>query len=210
MTTADDIFEQSANNIHNLGLREIPFTESPTDLQNKTLDRIFTGREKELRQVFNLFQNRERRRILIYGRIGIGKTAFLLEILSVLTRKRPKMLTTYISLPPELDLATTALIALAKALPDDDWAQRQLHQMGIPTAKEIKERTSKAGANMVFAGEFSEKDVSATKAQYPTVSLEILLDRALEKYPDGVLIAIDDLDKQNPRRGLFNFEVHNV
>jgi hypothetical protein len=200
MTTADDIFEQSANNIQNLGLREIPFTESPTDLQNKTLDRIFTGREKELRQVFNLFQNRERRRILIYGRIGIGKTAFLLEILSVLTRKRPKMLTTYISLPPELDLATTALIALAKALPDDDWAQRQLHQMGIPTAKEIKERTSEAGTNAVFVGKFSEKDVAGTKAQYPTVSLEILLDRALEKYPDGVLIAIDDLDKQNPRR----------
>ena len=32
MTTADDIFEQSANNIQNLGLREIPFTESPTAL----------------------------------------------------------------------------------------------------------------------------------------------------------------------------------
>ena len=141
MTTADDIFEQSANNIQNLGLREIPFTESPTDLQNKTLDRIFTGRENELRQVFNLFQNQERRRILIYGRIGIGKTAFLLEILSVLKRKRPKMLTTYISLSSELDLATTALIALAKALPDDDWAQRQLYQMGIPRPKEIKNLT---------------------------------------------------------------------
>jgi hypothetical protein len=99
MTTADDIFDQSSNNIQRLGLREIPFTESPIDLTSDTLRRIFTGRTKELRQVFNLFQSRERRRILVYGRIGIGKSAFLLEVLSVLRRKRPDMLTTYISLP---------------------------------------------------------------------------------------------------------------
>ncbi len=197
MTTGRERFQQARRNIQNLGLRKIPFTESPLD---QAIDDIFTGRGKELDQVFNLFQGKERRRILVYGRIGIGKSAFLLEILSILRLELPNMLTTYISLPPELDLATTALIALAKAMPDDDWAQRQLHQMGIPTAKEIKERTSEAGANMVFSGKFSEKDVSATKAQYPSVSLEILLDRALEKYSDGVLIAIDDLDKQNPRR----------
>ena len=87
MTTADDIFDQSRNNIERLSLREIPLTESPIDLESQTLNKIFTGREHELRQVFNQFQSRERRRILIYGRIGIGKSAFLLEVLSVLKRK---------------------------------------------------------------------------------------------------------------------------
>jgi hypothetical protein len=84
MTTADNISDQSFSNIQRLGLREIPFTESPIDLKGETLRRVFTGRQNELRQVFNLFQSRERRRILVYGRLGIGKSAFLLEVLSVL------------------------------------------------------------------------------------------------------------------------------
>ena len=198
MTTADDIFDQSFSNIQRMGLREIPFTESPTDLRSETLQRIFTGRENELRRVFNLFQSRERRRILIYGRLGIGKSAFLLEVLSVLRRKRSQMLTTYISLPANLDLATTALIAVAREMSDDDWAQRQLHQMGIPTDKSLKERNSEVSGNFGIGGKIGEKDLPITKPQYPTVSLDTLLERAQEKYPEGVVIAIDDLDKQNP------------
>ncbi len=198
MTTADDIFDQSFSNIQRLGLREIPFTESPIDLQSDTLQRIFTGRENELRRVFNLFQSRERRRILVYGRLGIGKSAFLLEVLSVLRRKRPKMLTTYISLPANLDLATTALIAVAREMTDDDYAQRQLYQMGIPTDKVLKERSSEASVNVMAGAKLSEKDLPINKPQYPTVSLDTLLERAQVQYPDGVVIAIDDLDKQNP------------
>ncbi|MFN5514061.1 MAG: AAA family ATPase [Cyanobacteriota bacterium] len=195
MTTPDDLFRQAQNRVQRLGLREIPFTESPSDL---SLTKVFTGRQRELGQVFNLFQSRERRRILVYGNIGIGKSAFLLEVLSVLRRQRPQMLTTYISLPPGLDLATTALIALALEMPDDEWAQRQLYQMGIPPERAVKERTSTAGANMVFQGTMSEKDLAPVPQQYPSVSLNQLLERARQHYPDGVLIAIDDLDKRNP------------
>ncbi|MEM9542646.1 MAG: ATP-binding protein [Cyanobacteria bacterium P01_E01_bin.42] len=199
MTTGEDIFDQAAGNIERLGLTEIPFTENTLDLESETRDRVFTGREKELRQVFNLFQSRERRRILVYGQIGIGKSAFLLEVLSVLRRKRPKMLSTYISLPVNVDLATIALIAIAREMSDDDWAQRQLYQMGIPTDKIIKERSSEVGGNMGVIGKMGEKDFPITKLQYPTVSLDTLLERAEKKYTDGVLIAIDDLDKRNPR-----------
>jgi hypothetical protein len=200
MTTADDIFEQSVNSIQRLGLKEIPFTESPTGQRSETLDYIFTGREAELRQVFHLFQSRERRRILVYGRIGIGKSAFLLEVLSVLRRQRPRMLTTYISLPADLDLATTALIALAREMSDDNWAQQQLYQMGIPTDKILKERSAEVSSSLGIGAKWSEKDLPITRPLYPTFSLEKLLDKALQKYPDGVLIAIDDLDKQDPSR----------
>ena len=198
MTTADDLFDRSSSSIQRLGLREIPFAESPIDLQNETLSRIFTGRENELRRVFNLFVGRDRRRILVYGHLGIGKSTFLLEVLSVLRRKRKDMLKTYISMPAELDLATTALIAVAREMDDDDWAQQQLYQMGIPTAKILKERSSEVGGNAIFSGKISEKDLPFTKPQYPTVSLETLLERAQKKYPGGVVIAIDDLDKREP------------
>jgi uncharacterized protein (DUF1778 family) len=198
MTSADDLFDQSFDNIRRLGLREIPFTESPIDLKSDTLRRVFTGRQDELRKVFNLFQSRERRRILVYGRIGIGKSTFLLEVLSVLKRKRPEMLTTYISLPAGLDLATTALIAVAKAMPNDEWAQRQLYQMGIPTAKVLKERGAEVGANAIITGKLTEKDLPIMKPQSPAVSLDILLERAQKIYSEGIVIAIDDLDKQNP------------
>jgi len=198
MSIADDIFDQSSQNIQRLGLREIPFSESPIDLQSDTLQQVFTGREPELRQVFNLFQSRERRRILVYGRIGIGKSAFVLEVLSVLRRKRPDMLTTYISLPAGLDLATTALIAVAREMDDDEWAQRQLYQMGIPTEKALKERSAELSGSLGIGGKLAEKDLPITKPLYPTVSLDTLLERAQKRYPQGVVIAIDDLDKQNP------------
>ncbi len=200
MATADDIFDQSFNNLERLGLRAIPFTASPTNQSSETLQQVFTGREKDLRQVFNQFTSRERRRILVSGRIGIGKSAFLLEVLGVLDRKLPDLLTTYISLPNELDLATTALIAVAKALPNDDWAQQQLYRMGIPTSKVLKARSAEVSGSMGIGGKLGEQDLPITAPEYPAISLDTLLERAREKYPRGVVIAIDDLDKQNPSR----------
>lgn len=199
MSSPRDIFRQSRDNIQRLGLYEIPFTESPT-LQGEKLNRIFTGREEELGKVFNLFQSRDRRRIMVSGRLGIGKSAFVLEVLSAISDELPEMLTAYISLPPELDLATTALIALAREMPEDEWAQHQLYQMGIPTEMVLKERGAEVGGSFGVSGKVTEKDLPITKPVYPTISLETLLERALEKYSKGVLIAIDDLDKQEPRR----------
>jgi len=202
MNITDDLYFQSFNNIRKLGLTQIPFTESPIEpqskSQSKTLDLIFTGRINELSQVFSLCQNTERRRILISGRIGIGKSAFLHEVLYGLSRTRKQMLTVYTSLSANQDLATTALIALAQAMPSDEWAQQQLHLMGIPIDRALKERTTKAGIKMVAEAELSEKDLPFTKSQHPTVSLGKLIERAQKQYGDGVLIAIDDLDKQDP------------
>ena len=190
---------RSAVGFERLGLRESPFTESPIDLESETLQYVFTGREDELRKVFTLFQSRERRRILVYGRLGIGKSAFLFRG-SVCTDGASVrgMLTTYISLPADLDLATTALIAVAQEMADDEWAQRQLYQMGVPTAKILKERSSEISGSVGIGGKIGEKDLPVTKPLYPTVSLDTLLERAQKRYPQGVVIGIDDLDKRNP------------
>ena len=203
MTTSEDLFDQEISSLQMLGLREIPFSESPIGLDSK-LHNVFTGREDELRQVFRLFQSQERRRILVYGHIGMGKSAFLLEVLSVLKRKVPELLVTYTSLSTEPNLPTAAAIALAQALTsdknNDDLAQQLLYQLGIPTGKSLKQRASEVGASMGIGAKTSETDLPIPELQYPAKVLDILIERAQKKYPRGVLIAIDDLDKQLPQR----------
>jgi len=205
MTSTDDLFDQifdeATTDIERLGLRSIPFTESAIDLNDADrLSKIFTGRTSDLKLAFSQFKGRDRRRLLVYGRIGSGKSAFVLQVLNTLQRKRPQMLVAYATLPDESDLTTTAFIALAQRLPGDEWAQSQLHEMGLPAAQPQKERTSEAGASGLFTAKISEKDRPIQKIARPVEALQQLIERARKRYPDGVVIAIDDLDKQDPAR----------
>lgn len=200
MSEADRIFDELKTTLLQWGLNEIPFSESASFLRRSQLRDVFTGRSQELREVLTLFQGRERKRILIYGWVGIGKTAFILEVLSVLQRKAKDTLATYISLPPETDLATAALIALAREMQDDEWAQHQLNLMGLRPRKRPVQKSGKGMVGISSFGIEAEKiTVPATAPQFPTLSFEDLLERALKKY-ERVVIAIDDLDKQDPAR----------
>jgi len=200
MSEADCIFDELTNTLSRWGLEEIPFTESASCLGLSKLREVFTGRTQELREVLTLFQGRERKRILVYGWAGIGKTAFILEVLSVLQRKAKDTLATYISLPPKTDLATAALIALARGMEDDEWAQHQLNLMGLRPKKWPVQRTGKGKADILSIGiEAEETTVPVTPPRFPALSFEDLLERALKKY-SRVVIAIDDLDKQDPAR----------
>lgn len=200
MSEADRIFDELSNTLSRWGLDEIPFTESASSLGISQLREVFTGRTEELREVLTLFQGRERKRILVYGWVGIGKTAFILEVLSVLQRKAKDTLATYISLPPETDLATAVLIALARKMEDDEWAQHQLNLMGLRPRRRPVQKTGKGKAGIASIGiEAEETTVSVTSPRFPALSFEDLLERALKKY-SRVVIAIDDLDKQDPAR----------
>jgi len=200
MDEADSIWEESDDIFLYWKLHEIPFSESISTLNLPQLREVFTGRKNELREVFNLFRGRERKRILIYGWAGIGKTAFILEVLDVLHRKTENTLTAYISLPPETDLATAALIALAREMENDEWAQQQLNQMGLRPRKPIYIRKGKVKVGFPIAGgEIEEEPASIVSPQFPTLCFEDLLERALDKHK-RVVIAIDDLDKQDPAR----------
>lgn len=151
-----------------------------------------------LREFFSLLKGKERKRLLVYGWIGIGKTAFILEVLDVLKRKTTNTLTAYISLPANTDLATIALIALAREMKEDKWAQQLLNQMGLISAQPLRQRenTAKIGIPLIGA-ELKEKSIDITKPLFPELSFEDLLKRALTKY-ERVIIAVDDLDKQDP------------
>ncbi|NET81514.1 MAG: ATP-binding protein, partial [Moorea sp. SIO1F2] len=175
--TSDKLWDETSDIFSSWNLEENPFSESAFSLE-PNLDKIFTGRTQELKQIFNLLWGGKRKRILVYGSVGIGKTAFILEVLRVLQRKSQRTLATYMSLPCETDLATAALIALARHMSKDEWAQQLLKNMGL-----ISEAESKP----------------VNTPQFPTLTFQNLLERALEKY-SRVVIAIDDLDKQDPDR----------
>lgn len=198
MSTADDLWAQSGDIFNAWGLSEIPFTESAVELGQKQLRQLFTGRENELRQVFNLVRGRERKRIFVYGWVGIGKTAFLREIISVLERKAPKTLASYISLLPGMDLSSAALIGLARKLPKDDYAQHLLTQMGLPSSQRAVEKKTTVKAGLSGSGvETTEETSPFSRPLYPAASFEALLDRAYQKF-DRVVIGIDDLEKRDP------------
>jgi hypothetical protein len=99
-----------------------------------------------------------------------------------------------------LTVAQAALIALAREMTDDEWAQRQLNQMGLISHKALRKRTIRGRIGLAGTGsEFEEQTIDINKPQFPALSFEDLLKRALEKY-ERVVIAIDDVDKQDPAR----------
>lgn len=198
MNEADRLWDETDEIFSSWNLKEIPFSASASSLRSN-LDKVFTGRTEELKRIFYLLRGRERKRILVYGTIGIGKTAFILEVLSVLQRKSKDTLATYISLPSDTNLATAALIALARSMPEDEWAQQLLNQMGLISESTRKTKTKIEGKIAGIGGSIEEETQPVNAPQFPSFTFEDLLDRALKKY-SRVVIAIDDLDKQDPER----------
>ncbi|MBC6422491.1 MAG: transposase family protein, partial [Hormoscilla sp. SP12CHS1] len=117
MNETDRLWDETDSIFTSWNLQEIPFSESASSLRSN-LDKVFTGRTQELKRIFNLLRGRERKRILVYGSISIGKTAFILAVLSVLQRKTKDTLATYISLPKLLveDQILLTLIYLRQGL----------------------------------------------------------------------------------------------
>jgi AAA ATPase domain len=204
MSSTDDLFDELNNSYAQWGLAQNPFTESPTanadDVPLEILRKVFTGREREIKSVLNQLRGTMRKRVMIYGDIGIGKTALILSVLDVLQRRIPNIITCYISLPMNTDLGTAALIALAREMPDDEWAQEALNQMGLkPDRRPEKVGTTFKGGPGWASAERRSETIPIQKPQIPDLSFEDLLNKALQTH-DRVIVAIDDLDKQDPAR----------
>jgi len=196
MSEANHLWDDLDQVFSSWGITEIPFTES-TPTKAEQIRQVFTGRIQELKTALTAFKSHERRRVLVYGWYGIGKTAFIIELLGILRRKARDTFVTYISLPREAqDLATFALVAMAREMEDDEWAQHVLQQMGLPPRRRPVEKRTEIDAKLV---KITEETVPVSPPQFPTLSFEGLLERASEKYRH-VVIAIDDMDKQDPDR----------
>jgi hypothetical protein len=198
MSSFDALFKASQSIYDQWNLDASPFAESAEKLDR--LSQVFTGRDAELSQVINLLNGQDAKSILVYGWIGIGKTAFVREVMEGLARNLgSQILTARIKLEPNTDLATAALIALARQMPNDEWAQYQLNRIGLRPGMALRSRKTTAGGKLIFEGTVEESTVTPEAPQFPTLSFEDLLDRALQKH-QRVIIAIDDLDKQDPAR----------
>ena len=107
---------------------------------------------------------------------------------------------TYMSLPPNIDLATASLMSLAIEMKDDEWAQHYLNLVGIyPSTNLYKNKNKIVTGIPGFKGSFEEETIDHKIPQINAISFDNLLKRALDKYK-RVIILIDDLDKQDPNK----------
>ena len=200
MKAYEKAWEDIEQEYNRLGLKENPFSESADISSEERINAIFTGRHVELREVLRLFKGESRKRILIYGWYGIGKTIFMKIVLDAIKYKFKKSLVSYISMPAETDIATTALIALALEMPNDEWALQQLNMMGIMPDRGLYKRKNKIEFNAFgVKGGKEEETIPFKGIKYPSISFDKLCERALKKH-DKIVIGIDDLDKQDPDR----------
>lgn len=180
-----------------LRLKHIPFAESAVSMK-KQLHEVFTGRNAELDMVLPLFLNPNTSpNVMICGWWGIGKTAFIYELLSEL-REQPKTLTAYINLATDYDLATAAFFALASAQADQKYVQHLLAQLGIPIDSTFPK--DEVGINTpIISFKRGQERIMPEEPHIYSLSFISLLEQTFKHY-DKVVIAIDDLDKQDPSR----------
>jgi len=195
------------------GLRNVPpFSDVPPKDDPKRLARLFTGRREELDRVILPLLNGQN--VLVRGMWGVGKTTFILHALHELSYEagqvKERLLPIYIDNFKGGTLAEfhrLILFALATALSDrDDEARAITDAMrGISVShKRAKSIKGKIDVNLFSVGSLGgeagvesgvEKQIGADNPEY---WLEELLTRARKRY-QHIVIAIDDLDKTDPR-----------
>lgn len=196
---ADELYEIVQNFLKKQWhLRCIPFSEKTVTGDTHGIRKPFTGRDDEIKAFFGALSGNDPKHILIYGWYGIGKTAFIMQVLDTIQRKHRSTLAAYIQLPLGTDLSTAAFLALARKLSNDPWAREALMTLGIRPSGPAVKRKAHIGAKTSAADLFYEEEsLPLGPITYSTAAFNSLLDVARKKY-QRVIIAIDDLDKRDP------------
>lgn len=195
------------------GLRQFPpFSDVPPKDDPKRLGRLFTGRRQELDRV--ILPLLDGRNVLVRGMWGVGKTTFILQTLHELAYEagqvRERLLPIYIDNFKGGTLAEfhrLLLFALATALADKDDEARTITDAmrGISVShKRARSVKGKFEVSLFSVGSLGgeagiesgvEKQIGLDNPEY---WVEELLTRARKHYRH-IVIAIDDLDKTDPR-----------
>ena len=195
------------------GLKQVPpFSGVPPKDDPKWLACLFTGRREELDRV--ILPLLDGRNVLVRGMWGVGKTTFILQALHELSYQagllKERLLPIYIDNFKGGTLAEfhrLILFALATALaPKDEEARTILEAMrGISVShKRTKAVRGKFELNLFTVASLGgEAGIEAgTERQCgpdnPEYWVEELLKRAHKRF-QHVVIAMDDLDKTDPR-----------
>ena len=101
-------------------LKDIPLKVRPPSLASANLlEKVFTGRESELKTALLTLSGSLANNIFIYGWFGIGKSALIIEMLRQIQESIGKStLITYVNLPQEAtNLASISLITCPATSP---------------------------------------------------------------------------------------------
>jgi hypothetical protein len=195
------------------GLRQFPpFVDVPPKDDPTRLARLFTGRREELDRV--ILPLLDGRNVLVRGVWGVGKTTFILQALHELSYEasqvKERLLPIYVDNFKGGTLAEfhrLILFALATALSDRDDEARAITEAmrGISVShKRAKSIKGKFDVSLFSVGSLGgeagiesgvEKQIGLDNPEY---WVEELLARARRRY-QHIVIAIDDLDKTDPR-----------
>ncbi len=195
------------SNLTKWGLKENPFRPTPPE-DPQELEKIFYGRDEALDLAIPALY--EGRNILVRGPWGIGKTAFILNLLYQLQQEvadlEEKMLVLYLSSIPgnsPEEFYRALLLGVADSLKEDIKEAKDIANtflgFSIQPGKITKQGNVKLGVVS-----FGIKQESPTRQNVPTAKAEPypllirLLNKGEERY-SRIVIAIDDLDKKEPR-----------
>lgn len=188
------------------GLTDIPFRATPPEDPVK-LSRIFTGRQRELELVLPALY--EGRNVLVHGLWGVGKTTFILYLLHRLQRETAALgertLILYVGrFPGESSeaLYTALLLPLSETFANTEPEARRVRDAlgGLQiTHSRQTQVEGKVDLQLVsLGGSWERGKEEGWQLQNVYTVLLRLLEVARDQY-ERVIIAIDDLDKKEPR-----------
>ena len=188
------------------GLSDVPFRATPPE-DPVRLSRVFYGRQRELDLALPALY--EGRNVLVRGLWGVGKTAFILYLLHRLQQETAaldeRMLILYVGrFPGETTeaLYKALLLPLSKALADVEPEARRvwdvLSGLQITHSRQLQVE-GKVDLQLVsLGGSWERGQEKGWQLQNVYTVLLHLLDVAQQQY-GRVILAVDDLDKKDPR-----------
>jgi type II secretory pathway predicted ATPase ExeA len=188
------------------GLSDVPFSPTPPE-DSQELSRLFYGRQSELELALPALY--EGRNLLVRGLWGVGKTAFIRYLLHRLQSETASlgepMLILYLGRFPgqtSEDFYRALLLPLSEKLADVEPQARRVHdelsglQITHDSKVQVEGKVDLQLASIGGAWERGQERGWQLQNVY-TVLLQ-LLDAAQERY-GRVILAVDDLDKKEPR-----------
>ncbi|MBL7063199.1 MAG: ATP-binding protein [Anaerolineae bacterium] len=187
------------------GLSDVPFRATPPE-DPVQLSRIFYGRQRELDLALPALY--EGRNVLVRGLWGVGKTTFILRLLHRLQQETAalgeRMLILYVGrFPGETSEALYgALLPLSETLVDAEPEARRVRDvlsgLRVTHSRQLQVE-GKVDLQLVsIGGSWERGREEGWQLQNVYTVLLRLLDVAQEQY-GRVIVAVDDLDKKEPR-----------
>ncbi len=188
------------------GLTDVPFRATPPE-DPKELSRVFYGRQHELDLALPALY--EGRNVLVRGLWGVGKTAFILYLLHRLQQEtaalEEQMLILYVGrFPGETSeaLYRALLLPLSETLADAEPEARRvwdtLSGLQVTHSRQLQVEGKVDLQLISLGGSWERGKEEGWQIQNVYTVLLHLLGVAQERYR-RVIVAIDDLDKKEPR-----------